>query len=121
MTSVNARTIGVDGTIAPYEYQLTDSLSALQSGVGGLVDCIDMTHPRTGNVATLWINDEGKLLDLEANVRATILARGFGVIDYRDYIAGPAVITGMTFDDEGEYVTGDIPSEWASFIDACFE
>lgn len=67
-------------------------LSDYQHLVGGLIDVIDIDNPP----ASLYVNDEGKLLDLPLNRRATVLlwAHHSG-LRFRDFVAGDAFLTGQ--------------------------
>lgn len=58
-----ARIIRVDGT----EEDLTDvSLESLQKAVGGYIECVS-----TNNGKVLVINEEGKLMNLALNLKAS--------------------------------------------------
>lgn len=71
-----------------------DSLTALQEGVGGWVQAIDLT-----TTMTMWCNEEGKLEGLPHNPFAQAMwDKAFGA--HTDYIVGDVVFTG-TPDDEG--------------------
>jgi predicted RNA polymerase sigma factor len=71
-----------------------DCLRALQRGVGGLVQALDLKDD-----LTMWVNEEGKLQGLPVNENATVIfAARFRAIDL---IVGDIVLTGGT-DDEGE-------------------
>lgn len=92
------------------------TLDALQQAVGGYVDCIDLHHPATGAIASMWFNDEGKINRLPRNVIADAIANvgGWGGLGWGDWIAGAVAFTG--FDPEtGETTT--LPEEWAHLID----
>ena len=81
------------------EIDLTsDSLTALQTAVGGWVQAIDLDA-----TLTMWCNEEGKILDMPHNPFAQVMwneAFGPGT----DYIVGDVVFSG-TPDEEG-YTTG---------------
>lgn len=71
-----------------------DSLTTLQTAVGGWVQAIDLT-----DTMTMWCNEEGKLISLPHNPFAQLLWDiSFGA--HTDYIVGDVVITGGT-DSEG--------------------
>lgn len=79
-------------------------LDALQALVGGWIETIP--HPTRDDVAP-YFHEEGKLLDLPANWRATELLRES--IRPGDYIAGDCVLAG--FDpDTGETV--ELPADF---------
>ena len=70
------------------------NLAALQEGVGGWVQAIDLSE-----TVVLWCNEEGKLINLPHNPYAQELwDEAYGV--KTDYIVGDVVITGGT-DNEG--------------------
>ena len=70
------------------------SLDALQGGVGGWVQAIDIRED-----VTMWLNEEGKLEGLPHNPIAQALwEQAFG---RTDYMVGNAVFTGGT-DKDGE-------------------
>lgn len=85
-------------------------LSYMQSVVGGLVQALDIERPD----ATLWSNDEGKLIGLEMNRRATAL---WWVHDKRfrnyDVLVGNVLLTG-TPDSEGN--TASAPDELVTLL-----
>ena len=71
-----------------------DSLTALQEGVGGWVQAIDLT-----TTMSMWCNEEGKLQGLPHNPFAQAMwDKAFGA--GTDYIVGDVVFT-STPDDEG--------------------
>ncbi|MCA1565855.1 MAG: DUF3846 domain-containing protein [Acidobacteria bacterium] len=72
-------------------------IRAMQGYVGGTFDVIDIDRPP----ASIWVNDEGKLIQgWTPNRRATILL-WIHASDFRgkDVIAGDALITGRPNDD----------------------
>jgi hypothetical protein len=70
------------------------NLAALQEGVGGWVQAIDLSE-----TVVLWCNEEGKMINLPHNPYAQELwDEAYGV--KTDYIVGDVVITGGT-DNEG--------------------
>lgn len=64
-----------------------DTLAALQAGVGGWVQAVDI-NPHL----TMWVNEEGKLMDLPHNMFAQRLWNK--VYGATDYIVGDIVLTG---------------------------
>jgi len=68
---------------------------ALYEVVGGCLECIPVTID--GHECSMWLHEEGKLLDFPRNKVATYHAGLPG----DDYIAGPAFITGLA-DNDGE-------------------
>lgn len=74
----------------------------LRDSVGGLIQAVDL---RQG--LTIWVNEEGKLIDLPVNVIGTHLwEKSFGMTDV---IVGNCVFTGNS-DDEGE--TLELSHSW---------
>jgi len=72
-----------------------DSLTTLQTAVGGWVQAIDIATDMT-----MWCNEEGKLTGLPHNPFAQFMwDKAFGA--HTDYIVGDIVLTGGT-DEEGE-------------------
>ena len=74
----------------------SDTLTYLQGQVGGYVDAIEIVEPETGEVATLWIPDEGKITGQHRNFLAEMVAThgGWAGREHGDWIAGPCVVTG---------------------------
>lgn len=70
------------------------TLPWLQGLVGGLIESVPTFVAGTD----AWVNEEGKLCELDLNPIATILTRD-QLFD-GDYVAGPFVLTGGA-DDEG--------------------
>lgn len=92
-----------------------ETLAALQGVVKGYVEAIDLTHPKTGSIATMWLNEDGKYTGHAPNDFATALATfgGWRGIMAGDYIVGTVALTG--FDPEsGETLT--LPDEWHDLI-----
>lgn len=82
------------------------TLDELQAGVGGYIEAVDIAQVltdaglKTVN-ATMFVNEEGKLIGLPVNPRATdFAARTIGGW-FSDVILGDVVIIGQP-DDEGE-------------------
>ncbi|WP_058955870.1 DUF3846 domain-containing protein [Kocuria rhizophila] len=99
MTTITALFIPAD-TEAPTELRDIDAdatLAALQSAVGRLIEPVHLDRQR----ADMYVNEEGKLLSLPVNVRATFLAGALGGILGWDQIAGDAIIAGGV-DEEGD-------------------
>lgn len=96
MTTIRAMRIPVDVDTVAMTIELptgSAQLDALQKEVGGYIEAVHLTPD-----FTLWINEDGKGLELPYNPRATFLATD--VLRPGDYIAGDAVLTGG-YDDEG--------------------
>lgn len=87
--------VPVDGVSRVVEYADKDNLRALQDAVGGLIEGI------RGEGFYAYGNDEGKLIGLPVNRRATRLACAFGWYGCgEDVLVGPVVFFG-TGDGEG--------------------
>jgi len=75
--------------------ELDDTLEQLQREVGGLIEAVTLP-----NGVTMWLNEEGKLQQLDHNKQAQFIfdhTFGPGV----DIVVGNAVITGGA-DEEGQ-------------------
>lgn len=101
--------IPVDPTDACYVQLIVSSgdharLQGMQAIVGGLIECVSTDR------GDLWLNEEGKLISLEPNMRATAFVDG--ILFPGDYIAGQAFVTGPV-DEEGECtdVTDEVVAE----------
>lgn len=91
------------------------SLATLQRLVDGYVECFDLQHPKTGEVATMWFNDSGKMIGLEVNPMATAVALigGWQGYEWNGPLQGQCVVTG--FDPEsGETLT--LSPDWIELI-----
>ena len=73
----------------PHELDIENSLKALQTLVGGYIECM---HPFLDDVA-LVCNEEGKLLMLDAN---RVILSGFG--DHYDVVHGTFILVGVKND-----------------------
>lgn len=63
-------------------------LDELQKAVGGLIEIINLR----GDERILVINEEGKFMSLDENVKATALAHEFKAIFPNDIIVGDVVV-----------------------------
>lgn len=92
-----------------------ETLTMLQKAVGGYVDCIDVLHPETQSIVSVWFNDDGKSLGLARNDFADTLATigGWPGLSFGDYLAGPVVFTGY---DPASGETTSVPEEWESLV-----
>jgi hypothetical protein len=108
---IHAIQIPVDEERPLYKVAIED-LSGMQAAVGGFIEVVDL-GPLT---ASLIVNEEGKLMKLPINRRATLLFwLLFPSIRGRDVIAGDAIIVGHP-DNQGN--TTDAPKE---VVDLLFE
>jgi hypothetical protein len=89
---INSIVIPVDEDQPLVQDQLpTASLESRQRLVGGLIQGIDLTDP----AARLYCNEEGKVLELPLNRRATLLLWAHNPdFRYRDVIVGDAFLVG---------------------------
>ena len=74
-------------------------LKYLYSKIGDIVEALQVTDE-----VGMYLHEEGKILNLPINRRATYLARKHAGISLTDYIVGDVVLVGEV-DDEG-YETG---------------
>lgn len=88
--------ISTTGEVEVIDFE-QNTLEVLQSAVGGWIEAIYL--PSIEN-ATMWLNEEGKLIGLPHNSYAQTLWNAEYGKD-TDYIVGNVVITGGV-DDEGE-------------------
>jgi hypothetical protein len=81
-----------------------------QAVTGGLIEHIELEDPPSG----LYINEEGKLLELPVNRRATLLLWMHNpAFRYRDVIVGDALVAGPT---DGEGYDTNVPDELAKTL-----
>ena len=76
------------------EREIDNNLKTLQDIVGGYIEYVDISQ----DGLQMIINEEGKILDLEYNLGATLLYNTTHL--YNDMILGNAII--VNTDDEGE-------------------
>lgn len=89
-----AITATTDNQIGIIEFDEENSYAVLSNAVGGLIECISLESLE----ADMWINEEGKIIELEPNAFGTALwVRQFG---FTDVIMGDIIITAGP-DDEG--------------------
>ena len=92
---MKALVIKTTGEVKEVEFTQGTALSVLQSGVDGWVQAIDLSDD-----LTLWLNEEGKLVDLPHNIAAQALWDSRFGYD-TDYLVGDVVLTGGV-NEEGE-------------------
>ena len=104
MSTVIALVVPVEGPITEIELDPDASnLKTLQAAVGGYIEAVAIpSFISCDDQATAYVNEEGKLLGLPVNRRATDFFVPAVGLFWGDYIAGPLVLAG--FDPEtGEY------------------
>jgi hypothetical protein len=91
--------IKADGTLERLDLSESEQeLKSLQNAVGGYVQVIELEDD-----FTMWVNEEGKLLNLPVNEIATVIWEvRFGI--GTDIICGDVVFTGG-MDEDGEALT----------------
>jgi hypothetical protein len=87
--------IPADGSEVRWESTEKIDLEYLQDQVGGVIEAVEI-----GTDMTMYLHEEGKVLRLPRNERATRLAKRYGGIALMDFIVGDVVIVGGV-DDEG--------------------
>jgi Domain of unknown function (DUF3846) len=89
-----ALVIPVEGPME--EIELDGSLKQLQTLVGGYIQALPLpAFADPDERATAYVHEEGKLIGLEPNMRATdFMVPGCGLF-FCDYIAGPFVLCGF--------------------------
>lgn len=94
---MKALVIPVDGPLQEFELVEEDAFRQLQTLVDGLIEALPLPSFIGGWAwTTAYINEEGKLLKLPFNGRATdFMVPGIGLF-YGDYIAGPMVLCGFS-------------------------
>lgn len=101
--------IPVDESESPFWLTFTD-YTDYQKVVGGTFEVIDLTTPP----ASLYVNDEGKLIGLPVNRRATLLLwLNNPAFFMKDVVCGPAVLIGPA---DAEGATMDLPAELSVLI-----
>lgn len=86
--------LSIDGNRKIVDFEVGNSYELLRDTVGGLIECVSLS-----NTIDLWVNEEGKLLDLPGNLLATLLYQS--VYDTKDVIVGDVIFTGGA-DEDGE-------------------
>lgn len=96
----------------------SDNSDALRAAVGGWLQVLDFVHPETGEVASVWMDEEGKYKrDAQVNWIASTLADMCNVgLMPGDKIVGNVVLTGMRESEdpeEGQVTSALSPNWWA--------
>ena len=92
-----ALVIPVAGPVRAIELGAVDGdLAMLQEAVGGFIEALPLPDfIADGDLATAYVNEEGKLRQLDVNWRATdFMVPGVGLF-FGDFIAGPMVVAGF--------------------------
>lgn len=90
----------------------TANLDHYRGAVGGNLEAVSLLQPSS----SLYCNEEGKLLGLPTNSRATMLLWAhFPALRFRDYIAGDALLTGPVDHDGWDT---NLPEELTRVFDA---
>ena len=108
---MKAAVIKADLSCSMIDFEQGESAQIIRDTVDGLYDCISLSSDRD-----MWINDEGKILELPLNVMATAMFHKAFQTD--DYIAGDVVITGGV--DKDGYTLG-LSDEDTQFFTNLFE
>ena len=95
--------LATDGRLIEHDFSESDALSFLQGAVDGLVE--HLSFPVDGVDA--WINEEGKIKDLDLNLIGTTIMLANRAIYPGDYIVGSLVLTGSGLDGETLGLTDD--------------
>jgi hypothetical protein len=92
-------------------------LDKMQEIVGGYVETLDLQHPVTGTIATMWMDEEGKIAGKAINDWANVvaLAGGWNGIEAGDFIVGTVFLTGY---DPETGATLDLPNDWVALLSA---
>ena len=96
-------TMNANDTVEALE--IDGSLASMQKLVGGLIQPIDLAED-----TTMWVNEEGLMLDLPYNHLATSFCAIYGI---DTYICGDIFLTGGV-DEDGN--TLPLKQEYADFL-----
>jgi hypothetical protein len=98
MTKHIAISLTTDDVATVHEFVVGDSYKMLSDAVGGYIECVQIAHG-----IDMWVNEEGKILDLPYNATATaIFWTTYGFMS--DMIFGDVIFTSC--DDESGETTG---------------
>jgi hypothetical protein len=91
-----ALVIPTAGPLYEFELDPRDSLRQLQAQVDGLIQALPLpSFIPDADRASAYVNEEGHLLDLSPNMRATdFMVPGCGIF-FGDWIAGPFLLVGF--------------------------
>ncbi len=108
---INSIIIPADNEVALQQGQIdTSDLPNYQAITGGPIEHVELTDPP----ASMYVNEEGKLLHLPMNRRATLLLWMHNpAFRYEDFVAGDALLVGPG-DDNG-YDT-NVPEDLAHLL-----
>lgn len=86
-----------DGTLTVKRGVPEGTYEFIRSAVEGWIEAVDLNR----GLATMWVNEEGKISGMPVNPTANLVAHRNARLLAGDFIVGPVVITGGT-DHEGE-------------------
>ena len=93
MSKQTAVKVLASGHVVKAEFELGKSYDFLREGVEGWLECVSL-----GNGIDMWLNEEGKILELPINYNATMLWQAsYG---YSDVMCGNAILTSSNEDGE---------------------
>lgn len=114
MTNNTAVIIRANGSIEQTTLTAGDTYKTLSDAVGGYIECVTIE-----NEIDMWVNEEGKLIDLPYNATAT----GFFWTSYgfmSDVIMGDVILTGSNVDDGETVGLNDGQIAWLNQMLSCF-
>ena len=101
-------TITSDGVVS--DTQITPDYDSISDAVGGWIEHISLIKDDSFNWASMYVNEEGKIIHLPYNKIATALYQRGRITD--DFIAGDVIIFGPVSDQGDEQdITDDILTE----------
>lgn len=106
---MRALLIPVEGDCRVVDLPAEGGLDQMQTLVGGYVEAVAVPEFVPGSDrATAYVNEEGKILGLPINRRATdFMVPGAGML-FGDYVAGPFLLCGF---DPATGAHADLPAE----------
>lgn len=107
---VNSIVIPADTEVAMRREQIAPRLPDYQAITGGSIERVSLENP----AASLYVNEDGKLLELPLNRRATLLLWMHNpAFRYRDAIVGDALLIGPV---DGDGYDTKVPDELANVL-----
>jgi hypothetical protein len=123
VNTFEVKILNTNGTIDGYlmtDENESKNADTLREIVGGWLQLLTLVHPETGEVACLWMDEEGKYKDSPVpNILAnTLLSIARVQLMPGDFVVGPCVLTGVErrHGAEGEF-TAALPKGWADVVD----